>query len=110
MRQAKGALNGYHLVKQMKELGGIADMPDDIVEHHHQARKKLKQRTWNLPSFEKQVLCQLSYHRRKTNVKILEMEEEKMQLGNGEQERGEHHQDKRREPGEVFASQITNAH
>jgi hypothetical protein len=31
-----------HLVMQMKELGHIADMPDDIVEHNHQVWKKLR--------------------------------------------------------------------
>jgi hypothetical protein len=31
-----------HLVMQMKELGRIADMPDHIVEHNHQVRKKLR--------------------------------------------------------------------
>jgi hypothetical protein len=31
-----------HLVMQMKELGCIADMPDNIVEHNHQVWKKLR--------------------------------------------------------------------
>jgi hypothetical protein len=59
----KAHLMFHHLVDQMGELGGLADMPDDLIEFEHQRWKKLKQRTCNIRNFEQQNNCQLVYHR-----------------------------------------------
>lgn len=59
-----------HLLDQVKEFGGLADKGEDWVEHWHQAWKQQKERTWNLPDFERQQRTQLENIRLKQSFHV----------------------------------------